>query len=315
MKKFLSSLHIVTLTFCLHLILSSNVNAQTLTPIRAAYVPVATWLPAWIAKDKEIFKKNGLDVSLTPIQNVSLLPPTLGKQFDFAASTPPDLIKANASGIDIVGVTGGVIESSANQTMQLIVKKGSGIKTPADLKGKIIATPTTGGIMHVATLFWLKKNGVDINTIQPVEVPFANMPDQLKASRIDAMELLQPFVGQVMAQPDYETLGNPMLKVDDPTLFVFWISNGAWARANQATVKKWTQSISEANEFIEKNPAEAKQILAKYTNLPPAVTEKLPLPAYNSKINASQVESWVKVLKELGLLNGAVDSNKMVINN
>jgi ABC-type nitrate/sulfonate/bicarbonate transport system substrate-binding protein len=51
---------------------------QTLTPLRVAYVPVATWLPAWVAKEKGIFKNNGLDVTLSPIQNVSLLPPTNG---------------------------------------------------------------------------------------------------------------------------------------------------------------------------------------------------------------------------------------------
>src|ERR1700754_2307878 len=75
---------------------------QKLTPVRAAYVPVATWLPAWVAKDKGIFEKHGLDVTLSPVQNLSLLPGTVGRQFEFAASTAPDLLKAVASGLGVV---------------------------------------------------------------------------------------------------------------------------------------------------------------------------------------------------------------------
>src|SRR6266436_9927211 len=59
----------------------SSIAQSKLTPVRAAYVPVATWLPAWVALDKGIFAKHGLDVTFTPIQNLSLLPGTVGRQF------------------------------------------------------------------------------------------------------------------------------------------------------------------------------------------------------------------------------------------
>ncbi len=300
---------------CLILAMTNDVTAQNLTPIRAAYVPVATWLPAWVAKEKGIFKNNGLDVTLTPIQNVSLLPPTMGKQFDVAASTPPDLIKAAANGIDVVAITGGVVESSSHMSMQFVVKKNAGINSIKDLSGKTIATPTIGSIMHLATLTWLKKNGVEPNSIRAVEVPFPNMVDQLKGSRVDALELLQPFVGQILSQPEFMTLGDPLLSVDDPTLFVMWIANGTWAKNNKEAVMKWSQSIAEAKEFIEKNSAESRAILGKYTNLPPAVTEKIPLPYYDASIKSSQIEVWVKALRDIGALNLPVDPNKIVFKN
>ena len=40
-------------------------------PFRAAYIPAVSWLPAWVAKEKGIFADAGLDVTLTPTQNVS----------------------------------------------------------------------------------------------------------------------------------------------------------------------------------------------------------------------------------------------------
>ena len=315
MRFNLSRLSLFTIFLSFFFFESLQVNAQNLIPIRVAYVPVATWLPSWVAKEKGFFEKNGLNATLTPIQNLSLLPPTMGKQFDFAASTAPDLIKAAANGIDVVAVTGGVVESSSKQSMQVIVRKNSGINSPKDLKGKIIATPSTGAIMHVATLSWLKKNGVDPNSIRAVEVPFPNMVDQLKASRVDALELLQPFVGQILSQPDYMSIGNSMLSVSDPVLFVFWIANGGWAKSNMDTVKKWSQSIADANDFIDKNPIEARQILGKYTNLPQQVTEKIPLPAYEASLKPNQIDIWINVLKDLNLLPLPIEARKIVLSN
>ena len=60
----------LTVVLALGILVSGSADAQQkLTPVRAAYVPVGTWLPAWVAKDQGIFEKNGLDVTLTPIQN------------------------------------------------------------------------------------------------------------------------------------------------------------------------------------------------------------------------------------------------------
>ena len=68
-------------------------TAAQLTPVRAAYIPVVSWLPAWVAKEKGFFEKNGLDVTLSVTQNLSVLPGTLGRQFDLAPSTPPDFAR------------------------------------------------------------------------------------------------------------------------------------------------------------------------------------------------------------------------------
>jgi NitT/TauT family transport system substrate-binding protein len=282
------------------------------TPVRAAYVPVATWLPAWVALDKGIFAKHGLAVTLTQIQNLSLLPGTVGRQFEFAASTPTDLVKAVAGGLDVVASAGQAIEVKGNPTTHVIVRKDSGIKSVGDLKGKVIAAPTLGAVIHVATLNWLKKNGVDPASIRGVEVPFPHRGDQLKAGNVDAVEALEPFAGALIAAGNV-SLGDPLLAAGDEVLFPFWISDGTWARANRPVIKAWIDALTEAEAYMTANPGEARAVLAKYSHLPPEIVAKVPLPTYRFTIKPDELGVWIEVLKDLGQLSVAIDRSKIVV--
>ncbi|MBN9008119.1 MAG: ABC transporter substrate-binding protein [Rhizobiales bacterium] len=286
-------------------------QAPKLVTVRAAYIPVVTWLPAWVAKEKGFFTKHGLDVSLTVAQNLSLLPGTVGRQFEFVPSTATDLIKAVAGGLDVVAVSGEVFETEDNASTYVMVRKDSGIKSAKDLAGKLIATPTTGGVIHVATLYWLKKNGVDPASIRAVEVPFPNMADQLKAKRVDAVESLEPFVGALKAAGNVQ-LTAPLLSAGKEVVFPFWISSGEWAKGNKSTITAWKASLDDAMAFIKQNPDEARQILAQYTKLPEAVVKATPFPTYRTAITAKDIEVWANVLREVGQLTTTVDPQKLV---
>lgn len=287
-------------------------NGAGMTPVRAAYIPVVTWLPAWVAKDKGLFEKNGLDVSLTVTQNLSVLPGTLGRQFDFAPSTPPDLIKAVVGGIDVVAVAGQAIETKDNPSTHLIVRSDSAIRSVQDLKDKVVATPTLGAIIHVSLLHSLKKNGIDPASIRAVEVPFPNMADQLKAGNVDAVEALEPFAGQLLAAGN-RSIGDPLLSVGDEVLYPFWISQSKWANDHQELIKAWIASLEQAKDFIDQNPGEARAILAKYTRLPAPVVEKIPFPTYRFWLRSEDFTVWVNVLRDLGQIAGSVDENRLVI--
>jgi NitT/TauT family transport system substrate-binding protein len=297
---------------CIGLGFGPAARGAELKPVRIAYVPVINWLPAWIAKDKGIFEQNGLDVSMMVTQNISVLPGTLGRQFDVVPSTPPDLIKAALSGLDIMAVAGETIEASSNPTSHLIVRKDSPIKHIADLKGKVIAAPTLGAILHASTLQCLKNNGVDPASIRGVEVPFPNMPDQLKAGNVDAIEALEPFAGPLLAAGN-PSLGDPLMCVGDEVLYTFWIAQVGWAKANRATVEAFSTSLQQAKVYLDQNPQEARAILAKYTKLPAAVVERIPMPTWRFSLKAADFALWSKVLTDLGQVTQPVDENRLVM--
>ena len=178
--------------------------------MRIAYIPVITWLPAMIAKDEGLFEKNGLDVEMTKFPNIINLPGTLGKQFDMVPTTAPDLLNAAAHGLNIAAVAGETIETAKNTSFQVLVRADSGIKSPKDLTGKRVASPGIGSVMHIALLYAVKKDGGDPSGINGVETSFPAMIDQLKAGRVDAVEQLEPFVGQMLGM-GFKSIGDPLL--------------------------------------------------------------------------------------------------------
>src|SRR5216683_2021770 len=109
---------LVASVLCLGSHFIAAATAAQLTPVRAAYIPVVSWLPAWVAKDKGFFEKNGLDVTLSVTQNLSVLPGTLGRQFDFAPSTPADQLKAgNVDAVESLEPFAGQLLAAGNRSL------------------------------------------------------------------------------------------------------------------------------------------------------------------------------------------------------
>lgn len=282
------------------------------TQLRVAYVPATTVLPLHVAKQQGFFERQGLDVSLKEAANISDIPATLGRQFDIALGTATDLIKAGGAGVDVVQIAGNTIDTKDNPFVQLMVGKKSKITSVADLAGKKVGTPTLGGVIHAAVQYSAKQANTDPAKIQGVEAPSPTLPDQLKAGRIDAVEALEPFA-TTMKQKGARSLGDPFAAIGQPLATNFWIANGAWARENTETVDKYVAALEEAVAYIEANPQPARKILQGYTNMPPKVSQIVPLPTYDFGIRAGDLTKWVDVLREVGQFKGDVDPQKLVL--
>jgi ABC-type nitrate/sulfonate/bicarbonate transport system substrate-binding protein len=286
--------------------------AQAMVKVRVAYIPVITWLPLMIAKDEGLFDQNGLDVELTKFPNIINLPGTLGKQMDLVPTTAPDLLNAAAHGLNIAAVAGETIETAKNMSFQVMVRADSGIKAPKDLTGKRVASPGIGSVMHIALLYWVKHDGGDPSTINGVETSFPAMIDQLKAGRVDAVEQLEPFVGQMLGM-GFKSIGDPLLTVADPVLFPFWIADATWARTHRDVLKKYVASLEGGLAIIKNDDKKARAILAKYSKLPDAVVARIPIPAYDFKIMPAQLDVWRKMMVSQGFPLEKLDVNKLVV--
>lgn len=290
----------------------TETSAAGPTALRVSFVPATTVLPLQVAKAQGFFERNGLNVTLTQAANISDIPATLGRQFDLALGTATDLIRAGGAGLDVVQVAGNTNSTKANPFVQLIVRPDAGINDVTQLKDKTVGTPTLSGVIHAAVQYWAKQEGVAPSAIKAVEVPSPNLPDQLKAGRVDAVEALEPFASQLKSNGNI-SLGDPFASIGDPLATNFWIAQGSWARSNRDAVARFVDSLKQAQAFIDQNPTEARRILQEYTGMPVQVASNVPLPTYNFDIRTQDLATWVTVLKDVGQFRGEVDPNKLVL--
>jgi NitT/TauT family transport system substrate-binding protein len=277
-------------------------TASAPATVNVTIQPVATALPVVVADKQGMFTKHSIDgkwsVSHVPISDSIS---ALGRQFDVMMGTQPALIAAAGQGIPIVAISGGALDTSQVPNTNVIARADSGIKSFKDLAGKTVGTLTFTGNIHFSLLNILQKQGVDLNSIQWVIGTNPQLPDLLKAGRVEAIEALEPFAGAAIAAGGVP-LGDPFRSISDRAYVGYFLSQRDWANANKDIVLRFSRALAEAAAWIEANPAEAKAILSDYSGLKGPALEKTPIPSFHIATTPADVAS--ELLPDLETWNG-----------
>src|SRR5688500_13042230 len=106
--------------------------------------------PLWVAKDKKIFDKHGVDVQMIFVMGGELVSQMLAAgEIQVAANAPAALVSLIANGADIAMFLG------VSNTSPFTLVTQPNIKTAADLRGKRLGTARFGGSSHVSALIAL----------------------------------------------------------------------------------------------------------------------------------------------------------------
>jgi NitT/TauT family transport system substrate-binding protein len=159
-----------------------------------------------------------------------------------------------------------VIAGAASGGASLVVRKDAGIRNVADFHGKKVATPQLGNTQDVALRSWMRANGLksrekggDVQVL-----PIAN-PDQLTLflkGQIDAAWAPEPWAARLVHE------GGGRIFLDERDLWPdrqFVITNiivsPKFLKERPDAVKSFLRAHVELTEWINKNAAQAKQIL------------------------------------------------------
>jgi NitT/TauT family transport system substrate-binding protein len=216
----------------------------------------------YIAEERGFFTSNGIVVTMkeypTKLQAFNGM---LNGDVDNAViSEYPVVVSAfGHKNISVIGST------SRFQDQYLIGRKDRGILHEQDLKGKTIGVPT-GTIGEFYLGRFLALNGVNRNDVTFRNIPFLQSADSFSNGSVDAVvifdgaprsiELLSGDNGTVWpvqaGQASYDLL----------------TARNDWIAAHPAAATKLLNSLSEAGEYLEKHPDEAKAIVQKRLNRP-----------------------------------------------
>lgn len=225
-------------------------------PIIIAYTPWNGYGALFVAARQGMFKAKGLDVQIQSIEDVGARKQAIvAKRIQGMAASVDVSIAAIGQDVPLKFVW--AFDASAGAD-GLLVTKASGIKTIADLKGKEVAYHK-GSASHLYLSTLLKKNGMKDSDIISVEMKASEAASALMAGKVPAAVTWEPHITKAAAA------GNVILSTtkDTPALIADVLALHAdFVKANPEAVQKIVAALSEATEFIQKNPGEAAKIMA-----------------------------------------------------
>jgi len=148
----------------------------------------------------------------------------------------------------------------------IVARTKSGIRKPADLKGKRIATQK-GSAIHFFLHLFLLKHHLSEKDIKLTFMKIEELPEALSRGEIDAFSSTDLSLGEAKAK-----LGGDGIAVfDDHSLYSYMmlsVASKKFVRENPDAAKSILKAFIRAEEFIRNQPEETKKILSKKLNLP-----------------------------------------------
>src|SRR5688572_25414661 len=161
--------------------------------------------PLWVAKDKKIFEKYGLDVQMLFVMGGSLVSQMLAAgEIQVAANAPAALVSLIAGGADIAMFLG-----ISNTSPFTLITQAS-IKAAADLKGKRLGTARFGGSSHVSALIALDHLRLDPKRDNIILMQTGLDPERMAALEQKGLDaaMLQRLATKTMIAKGYTQLLN-----------------------------------------------------------------------------------------------------------
>jgi ABC-type nitrate/sulfonate/bicarbonate transport system substrate-binding protein len=229
------------------------------------------------------------------------------------------MIGAVARGMDLVALanySGNATTRGSDATMALVARGDAGIGRGdlASLRGKRIAA-SFGTINHLYILALLEKGGLTPADVTLVNTPPPDMTVALLARGIDAFVGWDPWpivaLTDVPGAVEIVRGGNVIAYVG------FNVGLRPWVAANGATIEKFLAAVSEADQWMRKNPKAAAQVATRWIpGLKVEIAEKameFNIQQADRRLSANNYRAmWEAVdrLHRLGFLRATFDVNR-----
>lgn len=261
----------------------------------------------WIAVAKKYFEAERIELEVTNFASAAEMVAPLGAgQLDVGGGAPGvGLAAAALRGIDIKIVADKATTAPGGGYQGIVVRKDlydSGqVTSPADLKGRKFALPSTTGITpEVMTDQYMKRAGLGARDADLVAMGFPDMIPAFANKAIDAAVLIEPFLTRVVEGGDGVLLERADTVYPNQQVAVILYS-ADFAKKTDLGVRfmaAYLRGMRDFNDaFVKKDAAkrtEVIDILAEFTTIKDkALYDKVVMPGLdpNGKINVASLKA------------------------
>jgi ABC-type nitrate/sulfonate/bicarbonate transport system substrate-binding protein len=287
---------------------AQDARLPSVTKIKALTVPY--FALEFIAQDEGLYKKYNLEVEFVTqvAQGAAGIPAIVSGQVQtgqgFGAGP---IVQALAGGAKVTAVMAGI--TSTYGDFRLYASADSGIKSAKDLVGKSFGINNIGTYADIALLSYLGNAGVDVGQVRRVAVPLPTMCQALLSKQVDAVAMYSLFY--VPCEQDNPGKLTMLAKDSDAIpaagrLYSAYVFAEDYIKQNPGVVRAYVAAMTDAIDFVEKNPAAAKKIIATRMKIDES---KLLVPTFakNGCIDTGAASEWVDVMEK----HKAVEAGKV----
>ncbi|MGC3990091.1 MAG: ABC transporter substrate-binding protein [Chthoniobacteraceae bacterium] len=302
----------------------SSAAAQAKTVLRIGFFPNVTHVQALVAQamareGKPWFEPRlGADVELQWFSynaGPSATEAIFAKAIDLTYVGPSPAVNAYAKS---KGTEIRVIAGAANGGSGLIVQPDENLQTPADFKGKKIATPQLGNTQDISARSWLIAGGLKITQTggDAMVIPTQN-PDQLalfKQKQIDGVWAVEPW----MSRLELDGGGKALVEEKDAVITIL-VSRAGFLKEQPDLAKAFVKAHQELTAWINAHPDEAQKYLVdELTTLthtkvsPELIAHAWKRITVTDQITAAPFQDFVKKAKDAGFLKVEPDLSSLL---
>jgi NitT/TauT family transport system substrate-binding protein len=239
-------------------------------PLRLAAAGDDDVTPILYAQHAGIFKKAGLDVSLTALSSGSATAAAVvGGSVDIGKSSLIGLCAAHARGVPFQIVAPASIYMESYPIAGFVVAKDASIASVRDLNGKTVSASSLKDLIAVATQAWVDANGGDSKTIKFVEVPASAVTAALEQGRIVGATLVTPALAEALDSGKAKLMGRSFSAIAKRFMVAGWFVTKDFLAKNTDAVKRFNDAFLQAAQYTDTHHAETVDLLAAYSKLKP----------------------------------------------
>ena len=215
----------------------------------------------------------------------------------------------------VVAVSGAVRGGAA-----LVAPEGSLLATPADFKGKRIATPQMGNTQDVACRNWLIKGGLKVTPtggeVDIIPVPYFNLLSLISKGAVDGAWVVEPWVSRLELETGARVIYSVPIK---ECLTSFLAARESFIRIEPEIAAALIEAHRDLTDWIIAHPEEAKKRLVDELTrqtrhqFPPEVVERAwPRLLFDTHLATAEFAGYLEAAREAGFLRASHDLTGLV---
>lgn len=247
-------------------------SAKDLPTIRVGWSIPAEEMKYWMMRRADAFPELGKSYKIewTQFQGTApMVQAMLSNALDCSTQAPLSLGQgAISSSLQAYIVAQHVAESPDSFSVYWAVKEDSPIRSIADLKGKTLGVNVYGSGVYGGMAMLLKNNGLDpVKDIRLVETGFPGSEAALRAGRVDAAVMNQPFAVKAEAKGGIRKLF-ALTDLMPNTVHLLEVCKKDFVDANPEVTKQYTKDLRAAMALAQGDRAQSMAVVSEVTRAP-----------------------------------------------